>query len=221
MALTLNRLVAFLEAHGRRGAGLHPDAAKRRPSPIRARWCRSPRSPCRCGPNTAGARPVTQAAREGWQPSAPDIIHVAVPDLLGHQALALRREARRSGRRLLPHALRDLSVALRPRRDERLCRRADQRLLSPLPRGLCPLRVDGRGPGCERRRGRSPGLDPRRRRRSFRSGQAVDDVAPRARHRRGRRGRPVRQPPGPREASRDPDRHVRAPRRRRRPHAVR
>ena len=42
----------------------------------------------------------------------PDIIHIAVPDLLGHAALALARKHGIPGRGLLSHPLRDLSQAL-------------------------------------------------------------------------------------------------------------
>ena len=88
VALTLNRLVRFLEARGVEVLVFTPTAEA--PSfayPGQVVSVASIAMPLR--PEYRLALGLPKAARERLEAFRPDIIHVAVPDFLGHQALAL------------------------------------------------------------------------------------------------------------------------------------
>ncbi len=88
VALTLNRLVTFLEGRGVEVLVFTPTSE--RPTFAYPGEVVSVASiPVPLRPEYRLALGLPKAARERLEAFAPDIIHVAVPDILGHQALAL------------------------------------------------------------------------------------------------------------------------------------
>ncbi|MEO8813486.1 MAG: glycosyltransferase family 1 protein [Caulobacteraceae bacterium] len=87
VALTLNRLVAYLESHGAEVLVFAP--VGKTAFPHRGTLAPTPSAPMPLRPEYRLALGLTPALRRRLIAFDPDIIHLAVPDLLGRQALRL------------------------------------------------------------------------------------------------------------------------------------
>ena len=110
----LNRLVGYLLRQGVEGARLFADgrepglSADRRPGQ-HARRCRSP-----AGRNIACRSALPARVRRDLAEFDPNVVHISSPDIVGHRAVTWARRQQDRGRRLGPHALRNLPRLLSP-----------------------------------------------------------------------------------------------------------
>jgi len=94
VALTLNRLVGFLEAHGVEVLVFAP-VAKTPAFSHQGEIVPVPSAPLPLRPEYRLALGLPRAQRDRLRAFDPDIVHIAVPDFLGHQALKFALELRR------------------------------------------------------------------------------------------------------------------------------
>jgi phosphatidylinositol alpha 1,6-mannosyltransferase len=91
VALTLNRLVAFLQSRGVEVLVFAP-VSKTPAFAHQGEIVAVPSAPLPLRPEYRLTLGLPRAQRERLRAFAPDIVHIAVPDLLGHQALKFARE---------------------------------------------------------------------------------------------------------------------------------
>ena len=100
IALTLNRMVEYLEAHGVRVLVIAP-TAKTPAFAHKGRLFPVPSVPLPARPEYRLALGLSGRARQELEAFRPDIMHIAVPDLLGYRALRSGSEENcRSWRRI-------------------------------------------------------------------------------------------------------------------------
>ena len=108
----LNRLVGYLLRQGAAGPHLFADGRKARRSRRPASSSAFPPSPSPAAPEYRLPLRIPRGVRRDLAAFAPNVVHVASPDIVAHRAVSWARRARHSGRRLGPHPVRNLSRLL-------------------------------------------------------------------------------------------------------------